>query len=170
MGVMKMAGNRLGRLIGREDGSSIIELAVVFPILLLLFVATAELGRLFHTYTTLAKATKTGARYLSVQRDVKSADPTKVAAAKLRAQNMVVCGDTTGCAGREPIVYGLDTNDPANSVKVTLPLVTDPVKYVKVEIQNATFKVGVFNLAAMVGTANSTFYFPLSPGTQMRYL
>ncbi len=46
----------------REDGSSIVELAIVFPILLLLFVGTAELGRLFFTYTTLAKATKSGAR------------------------------------------------------------------------------------------------------------
>jgi Flp pilus assembly protein TadG len=45
----------------REKGNATVELAIVFPILLLLFVGTAELGRLFYTYTTLAKATKTGA-------------------------------------------------------------------------------------------------------------
>ena len=61
---------RLTRLGRREDGSSIIELAIMFPILLILFVGTAELGRLFYTYTTLAKATYVGARYLSTSRNV----------------------------------------------------------------------------------------------------
>ena len=170
MNVLRRLGRKLGRVVGREDGSSIIELAVIFPILLLLFVATAELGRLFYTYTTLAKATKAGARYLSYQRDVRSADPAKVAAVKLRAQNLVVCGDVTGCAGRTPIIYGLDTDNPANSVAVTLPAAGAAVKYVKVELQNATFKQGVFNLASVTGASNSTFYFALSPGTEMRYM
>src|SRR6266545_7562088 len=48
---LKKSSRHLGK---REDGSSIVELAIVFPILLLLFVGTAELGRLFFTYTTLA--------------------------------------------------------------------------------------------------------------------
>src|SRR5687767_15558965 len=83
---------RLRRWARREHGSSTVELAIVFPILLLLFVGTAELGRLFYTYTTLAKSTKVGARYLSASRDATSADPTQVAAAKLAAQSLVVCG------------------------------------------------------------------------------
>ena len=170
MKALKRLGRILGRVAGREDGSSIIELAVVFPILLLLFVATAELGRLFYTYTTLAKATRTGARYLSTQRDVRSANPDVVDAVKLRAQNLVVCGDTTGCSGKTPIIYGLDTSNTANSVKVTLPAATAAVKYVKVEIQNATFKQGVFNIASVTGASNATFYFALSPGTEMRYM
>jgi len=54
----------LTRITRREEGASTIELAVIFPVLVLLFVGTAELGRLFYTYTTLSKATAVGARYL----------------------------------------------------------------------------------------------------------
>src|SRR6267143_2104236 len=104
------AGQMLKRLLRRDEGSSTIELAVVFPILLLLFAGTAELGRLFSTYTTLAKATKVGARYLSTSRDATSTDATKVAAAKLAAQSLVVCGYTS-CSGKTPIVGGLGTNN-----------------------------------------------------------
>src|SRR5690349_11020434 len=57
------------RLLKDERGSSIVELAIVFPILLILFVGVAEIGRLFYTYTTLAKATKMGARFLTTEKD-----------------------------------------------------------------------------------------------------
>jgi Flp pilus assembly protein TadG len=156
----------LRKIVRREDGSSMIELAITLPILMILFLASAELGRLFYTYTTLAKATKVGARYLATQRDATSSDATKVAAAKLRAQSLVVCG-YTDCTGHDPIVTGLT---PANSVKVTLPVSGATVQYVKVEIQNYTFQSGVFNLAGKTGLSSSTFYFALAPGTQMRYL
>lgn len=161
---------KVRRFLGGEQGSSVIELAVVFPFLLVLFVGTAELGRLFYTYTTLAKATKLGARYLSTQRDVQSADTTKVAAVKLKAQRLVVCGNPNSCSGLDPIVAGLDVNNPATNVKVTLPATTDVVKYVKVEIQGYTFQPGVFNVATATANTSSTFYFPLTPGTQMRYM
>src|SRR5258705_7507831 len=102
------AGKMLKRLLRREDGFSTIELAVVFPILLLLFIGTAELGRLFYTYTTLAKATKVGARYLSNNRNftIPATSPDVL----LRAQSLVVCGyeDCTG-PGKPPIVPGLST-------------------------------------------------------------
>src|ERR1041384_685516 len=85
----------ISHLVRRDKGGATVELAIVFPILLLFFVATAELGRLFYTYTTLAKATKTGARYMST-----AANPT-LAATKLRAQSLVVCGYET-CTGNQP--------------------------------------------------------------------
>jgi Flp pilus assembly protein TadG len=161
---------KIRRFLKRDDGSSVIELAVVFPFLLVLFVGVAELGRLFYTYTTLAKATKVGARYLSTQRDVKSSDATKVAAVKLKAQRLVVCGNPTSCSGLQPIVPGLDVNNPATNVLVTLPATGTAVKYVRVEIQGYTFQPGVFNLATATGNSLVTFYFALSPGIQMRYM
>jgi Flp pilus assembly protein TadG len=148
-----------------------IEFAIVLPILLILFVGSAELGRLFYTYTTLAKATDVGARYLSTQRDAASTDAATVAAVKLKAENLVVygCPDRTiaPCSTTPPIVVGLT---PATSVKITLPVVGATVKYVKVEIQSFTYSAGVFNLAGITGKASSTFYFALSPGTNMRYM
>ncbi len=155
----------------RETGSSTVELAIVFPILLLLFISAAELGRLFYTYTTLAKATKVGARYLSTSRDV--TDPNKGPAEILKAQSLVVCG-FTDCANRTPIVPGLTTANvnvcDSTSVPCVPPIANGPVRYFRVEIQNFTYQPGEFNLASRVGTANSAFYFALKPSTTMRYM
>jgi Flp pilus assembly protein TadG len=172
---------RISRTVSREDGSSIIEFAIVFPILLILFVGTAELGRLFYTYTTLAKATTVGARYLSTSREATSSDPDKVTAAKLTAQNLVVygCKDRTvlPCSTAPPIILGLSTANvnicdnfsvPCNPV-LAAPSTTVP-KHFRVEIQSYNYSRGVWNLATMTGQANSTFYFALKPGTEMRYM
>lgn len=49
----------------RQRGIAAVEAAVVLPLLLLLFVATAELGRAFLHQNTLAKTVRDGARYLA---------------------------------------------------------------------------------------------------------
>jgi hypothetical protein len=181
--VLPFAKRVFGRLMTGERGSAVVELAIVFPILLLLFVGTAEIGRLFYTYTTLAKATKVGARYLSTEKDAEATDGPNgpiVTGVKARAASLVVCGYTDNCTGNQPdgtpkrpIVPGLDMATPTNSVLVTLPNTTPGFigpRYVKVEIQNFTFQPGVFNVAGATGSTSSTFYFPLTPGTQMRYM
>jgi Flp pilus assembly protein TadG len=168
--------DKLTRMVRRDEGSSIIELAIVFPILLILFVGTAELGRLFYTYTTLAKATKVGARYLSTSRNAVNGTATEITAAKTEAKNMVVygCKDLTvaPCSTTPPIVVGLST---ANinicdnfSVACVPALPAGPPKYFRVEITNYNYSAGVWNLATMTGNATSTFYFSLKPGTEMR--
>lgn len=154
-----------GNLQRRDTGSAIIELAIVFPILLLLFVGTAEVGRLFYTYTTLAKATKLGARYLSYQVSITKGSTDERNAAVTKAQNLVVCG-YEDCTGKSKIVPGLD---PAK-VNVTLPDNTAVIKYVRVEIQNYPYTRGVFNLAAVTGAATGDVYFQLRPGTTIRYM
>ena len=106
-----------GNLLRRDNGGAIIEMAIVFPILLLLFVGVAEVGRLFYTYTTLAKATKLGARYLSNQRNITTGTTAERDALVLQAKHLVVCG-YQDCTGRSPIVPGLD---PVANVEVTLP-------------------------------------------------
>ena len=163
----------LSRSVRREDGSSIIELAIVFPILLILFVGTAELGRLFYTYTTLAKATKVGARYLSASRKVTKGTVTEIATAKTEAKSLVVCG-FKDCTSKPPIVSGLTTANVNICDNFSVPcspvIPAASVKYFRVEIQNYTYQPGVFNLATMTGASSSTFYFALKPGTEMRYM
>jgi Flp pilus assembly protein TadG len=172
--------HRLSRIVRREDGSSIIELAIVFPILLILFVGTAELGRLFYTYTTLAKATKVGARYLSTSRLVVNGTATEIANEKTAARNMVVCG-FANCTGTQPdgtpktpIVVGLTTANVNICDNFSVPcnpvIPAGQIKYFRVEITNFTYSAGVWNLATMTGKASSTFYFALKPGTEMRYM
>jgi len=50
----------------RDDrGVQLVELALVMPVLILLFAAVAEFGRYYQSYTTLAKGTRVAARYLA---------------------------------------------------------------------------------------------------------
>src|SRR5258705_8482579 len=183
MNVIKMlpfAKRVFSRLMTGERGSSVVELAIVFPILLLLFVGTAEIGRLFYTYTTLAKATKVGARFLSTEKDAESTTAATITTVKARAASLVVCGYESGCTGNQPdgtpkrpIVPGLDMATPVNNVLITLPNTTPGFigpRYVKVEIKNFTFQPGVFNVAGATGSTSTTFYFSLEPGTKMRYM
>ena len=160
----------------RQDGSATIEFAIVFPLLLVLFVGTAELGRLFYTYTTLAKATAVGARYLSTSRNVVNGTTTEKANAKMEAKNLVVCGIKSSaadaCTGQTAVVNGLTT---ANinicdnfSTPCTPALAGGTVKYFRVEIQNYNYSPGLWNLASKTGADNATFYFALKAGTEAR--
>ena len=168
----------LTRITRREDGASTIELAIMFPVLVLLFVGTAELGRLFYTYTTLAKATSVGARYLSTSRNAVNGTTTQKADALQQAKNLVVCGikstSATACNGQTPVVPGLTTSNVLIcdnfSTACSPALAGGSVKYFRVEIQNYTYSAGVFNLASKTGLASTTFYFPLKPGTQSRWM
>jgi Flp pilus assembly protein TadG len=145
--------------LNRENGTQMIEFAIIFPVLIMLFAGTTELGRMFYTCTSLAKATRSGARYLSTVPNV----GTSTTAAK----NMVMCGDATGCgtAGHPPVIL---PNLTANNIVITPPVTgVAVVKYVKVEITGYTYQPLVFNLNSMIG---GNVNIPLSPGTRMRYM
>jgi Flp pilus assembly protein TadG len=178
MSAIKIPRHLLMRMTRREEGSSTIELAILFPILMILFVGTAELGRLFYTYTTLSKATAVGARYLSTSRNAVNGTATEKTNARNEVRNLVVCGikstSTTACNGQTPVVPGLTT---ANvlicdnySTACSPALAGGPVKYFRVQITGYTYSAGVFNLAGKTGLANTTFYFPLQPGSQTRWM
>jgi Flp pilus assembly protein TadG len=179
MHMLKYLKNRISRTVRREDGSSIIELAIVFPILLILFVGTAELGRLFYTYTTLAKATKVGVRYLSTSRNAVNGTATEITAAKNEARNLVIYGckdrGAAPCSTAAPIVVGLTTANVTicdNFAVACNPVIpADTIKYFRVEITNYNYAPGGWNLATMTGLANGTFYGnALKPSTEMRYM
>ena len=50
-------------MLGKERGSNLLEMAVVFPILLLLLAGVADIGRGFHSYIMLTGALRDGARF-----------------------------------------------------------------------------------------------------------
>jgi hypothetical protein len=148
--------NSIKKFVRRENGTQMIEFAIIFPVLLLLFAGTVEIGRLLYTYTTLAKATRAGARYLSTTTDV--------AASTTAGKNVVLCGNAGGCGGANPIIL---PNLNANNIVVTAPVATDPVKYVTVEITGYNYQFLAFNLNAMTG---GTFNIALTPRTRMRHM
>jgi len=155
---MSRLTKKLRNLFRRDDGTQLIEFAIVFPVLLLLFAGTTELGRLFYTYNSLAKATRSGARYLSTVQDV--------AGSTTAGKNMVLCGNTGGCGGSgQPAV--ILPNFTASNIVVTPPATGVGVKYVTVSITGYTYRPLVFNLNVLVG---GNFNISLAPSTTMRYM
>lgn len=80
-----------------DRGVQLVELAIVLPILVVLFAAVAEFGRYFYEYTTLAKSSRAAVRYLATE--------TTSGCADLPARNLVVYGNLAGTGA--PIISGL---------------------------------------------------------------
>ena len=151
--------NRLRNFLGREDGTQMIEFAIVLPILLLLVAGATELGRMYQQYTTLSKGTRAAARYLS---SVQS-----VTGSTTAAKNIVMCGNAAGCGGAgQPAV--IVPNLMAANVVVTPPTTegVGGVRYVTVEIDGYNYDPLVFDLNALVGS--TSFSVELDPRTTMR--
>jgi len=53
--------------IRRQQGIAMMELVIVVPILMLIFLGVSEMGRALYQYNTLSKAVRDGARYYSTQ-------------------------------------------------------------------------------------------------------
>ena len=97
--LLRRARRRFAGIVHNERGVQLVELALVLPLFMILFAATAEFGRYFYEYTTLSKAARLGARYLVTEKvDCAHADT---------ARNLVVFGNTGGTGS--PILPGLET-------------------------------------------------------------
>jgi len=91
-----MTFSRLARLTTTEQGSSLVEVAVVLPMLLLILIGVVDLGRYFYLANEVAGAAHSGAMYGSQH----ASDTTNmVNAAKLDAPNVsgLVVNATWGC-------------------------------------------------------------------------
>lgn len=154
---------RLRRLPRGERGTQLIELALVLPVLMLFFAATAEFGRYFYNYSTLAKATRAGARYLATT-------PVKTGGANAcqdeKVKRLVVYGDPNAVDGvTRPVVPGLTT---ANVQLLRVGGVTSVPDTVTVKIVDYNYKP-LLNLGNFVKGLSWTSV-PLKPSTTMRYL
>ncbi len=144
------------RLQRDEQGVQLVELAIVLPIFILLFAATAEFGRYFYQYTTLAKATRAGARYLS-NAAVNSAEDTT-------AKNIVVFGNANGTGS--PIISGLTTANVVISRQGGVPVLPQTVK-----VQITGFKhQPLFDLGSITNNSSLSLNIDIKPSVTMRYL
>jgi Flp pilus assembly protein TadG len=148
---------RLRRFARGERGTQLVELAIVLPIFVLLFAATAEFGRFFYTYTTLAKATRTGARYLMSQPALVMDD---------NAKRLVVCGNLTACADADAVVSGLNVGQ----VKIDRAggVAGFPAS-INVRIENFYYEP-IFDLGKITGNASLSLKIQLTPSTMMQAL
>lgn len=146
---------QLHRFTRDEKGLQLVEAAIVIPIFVLLFAATAEFGRFFYTYTTLAKGVRAGSRYLATT----PYTPGEIG----KAQNMVVYGSTS--ATGTPILAGLDPGQ----VKVTItgnPSVPDTVT---VWVEGYKYEP-IFDLGLLTASKSLSLNIDVSPSVTMRYL
>jgi Flp pilus assembly protein TadG len=148
----------LNRFRRDEQGVQLLEMAIVIPILLILFAAVAEFGRYFHEYTTLAKASRLGARYL-ISKSVNSSVNYETI-----AKNIVVYGNASGSGS--PILSGLS----AANVEVTYagPVAGIP-DTVTVTIVNYPHQP-LFDLGALLRNSSLSMAIDVKPSVTMRYL
>ena len=145
------------RFLRRERGTQLIELALVLPIVLLLFAATAEFGYFFHTYTTLSKATRAGARHLT-SRALNSTE-------KSNAKSMVVYGDpAAGCAGT-PVIKNLS----CTNVTITNTVASGQPDTVTVSITGFKYKP-LIDLGKLTGKSSASLSIDVSPSSTMKYI
>lgn len=97
-----------GRRIGQQSsrGLATVEFAICAPVLLLLMLATAEVGRIFYQYNTLMKSVRDGARYAIVNASVGSTRVVSITdQVRNETRNLVVTGNTVGTGA--PLLPGL---------------------------------------------------------------
>jgi TadE-like protein len=139
-----------------ESGIHLVEVAIVLPIFLMLFAATAEFGRFFYEYTTLAKATRVGARYLTTAQVIPAEDAT--------AKNIIVYGNPSGSG--DPILPGLSPTNVVISRQGGVPVLPETVR---VQIQNYRHQP-IFDLGQMLNVTSLSLNIDVKPSVTMRYL
>jgi TadE-like protein len=150
------------RSLGRDErGVQLAELAIVLPVLLILFGATAEFGRYFYEYTTLAKAARIGTRYL-ITADLNTVE-------KDKARKLVVFGNTEGTGA--PLIEGLKVENVIVTAKNSEnQVVTEGVpKTITVEISGFKHK-SLFDMGGLIKKDKFSLNLDVKPSVTMRYL
>jgi hypothetical protein len=146
----------LHRFRRNERGVQLVEAAIVIPILLMMFGAAAEFGRYFYEYTTLAKASRVGSRYLATA----VVSGTEDAAAK----NLVVYGNPTGTGS--PILTGLSTSNVVITRSGGVPILPQTVT-----VSISGFKhQPIFDLGKLTNITGLSMNIDVKPSVTMRYL
>ena len=144
-----------------ERGVQLAELAIVMPILILLFAVTAEFGRYFYEYTTLAKAARIGARYLATACVKPSEDA--------NAQNLVVYGNAAGTGS--PVITGLTPGKITITKRDRLGVVMTSGVPETVTVNVTSFKFQpLFDLGGLMNNSGLSLNIDVKPSVTMRYL
>lgn len=141
-----------------ERGVQLLELAIVLPILMLLFAAVAEFGRYFYEYTTVAKGARVGARYL-VNKSVMSSTNWQT-----NAKNLVVYGNTAG--NGTAILPGLTTANVQVQYIGGTTGIPDMVKVSIIDYKHTP----VFDIGKLLKTPSLSTAVDVKPSVTMRYL
>ncbi|HEX2494326.1 MAG TPA: TadE family protein [Steroidobacter sp.] len=124
---------KMRQLIARPRcrGVATVEFAIVAPVLLLLMLATAELGRLAYQYNTLTKAVRDGVRFAVNEAAVGSTRIVNITPlVRTQTLNLVVSGNVNGVGA--PLLPGLSvenvsiSNDANGFISVSADYIYSP--------------------------------------------
>jgi Flp pilus assembly protein TadG len=147
---------RVMRFARNERGVQLAEMAIVLPLFIILFATTAEFGRFFYEYSTLAKAARAGSRYLATASVNTDEDA--------RARNIVVYGNPEGKGS--PVIKGLV----ATNVKIVRnPTNTSLPETVTVQISGYKYQP-IFDLGKLTKSSSLSLNVDVKPSVTMRYL
>ena len=149
----------LNRFRRDEQGVQLVELAIVLPILILLFGAVAEFGRYFYEYTTVAKGARAGARYLASKSATSTTNDWEAF-----AKNIVVYGNTAGTG--DPILPGLSVANVDVQYEGGTAGVPDIVKVSIINYQHEP----LFDIGALLKSETLSMEIDVKPSVTMRYL
>jgi Flp pilus assembly protein TadG len=150
----------LSRFTRNERGVQLAELAIVLPLIALMFAATAEFGRYFYEYTTLAKASRIGARYLATACIKPNED--------VNAKNLVVYGNAAGTGspvldGLTPAYITIARKDSTGADTLGVP------RTVTVTVTGFKFQP-LFDLGGLMNNNGLSLNIDVKPSVTMRYL
>ena len=137
-----------------ERGTQLVELAIVLPIMILLFGAVAEFGRFFYTYATLAKAARGAARYAT----------TRPVADFAKAKSVAAFGDAAASCSGTPILQGLSCGNVDIQQGASGGVQTVTTKIVGYQYQP------ILDLGKLTGNSNISLKIDVSPSVTMRYV
>jgi Flp pilus assembly protein TadG len=146
-----------------ERGTQMVELAIVLPILLVLFAVAGEMGRLYFMNTTLAKSTRLAARYLTT---VPLNTNANILLYYTNAKNLAVYGKVAPGINDKPIVPGMTANNVLITTEGGISIIP---QFVTVKIIGMSF-TPLLNLGGLIDNSTFSLVVPLTPGTTMRYL
>lgn len=138
----------------RERGQSLLEFAMVLPVLLLLAIGTIEFGRAYYQYNTLSKAVRQAARYMSSHG--------YTAAEQTNAKRMAIYGNAAGTGN--PCLPGLTIGNIAITPRDggNPPTLSQPPEWVKASVTGYTFQ-SMFPKIVPISAS-------LTPAVEMRYV
>ncbi|HEV7857018.1 MAG TPA: TadE family protein [Pyrinomonadaceae bacterium] len=150
--------SRIRKFIRREQGTQMVELAIVLPLMFMLLGATAEFGRYFYTYSALTNAVRAGARHACKwERNASWTFP--------ETSNMVVYGDFSDTS-HGPIAPGLTTSNVV--VQANGPSVNN-IDSVTVKIVNYKYQP-IFDLGKLTGIPSLTMKIDMNASATMHQL
>ena len=135
----------------QERGQSLLEFAMVLPILLLLAIGTIEFGRAYYQYNTLSKAVRQAARYMSYA--------AYTSTERTKAANMGIYGNAAGTGS--PCLPGLTATNILITPRGGGTTEDPPPTWVKASITGYTFQ-SLFRIVPISAA--------LTPSVEMRYV